>query len=117
MRKGYTDYEYWSMALKAGLCKFLILRSLVDKPLHGYEIIYRVEELTRHFYSPTQGAVYPVLHEFEACGCLKSRRKIAHGRERRVYTLTRKGRQAVQAGAAVWQRALPRIQQAINNIK
>ncbi len=117
MRKEYTDHEYWRMALQAGACKFLILRALIDEPLHGYEIIHRIDELTAHFYSPTQGSVYPILHEFEACGCVKSRRETFHGRERRVYALTRKGRQSVQAGAAVWQRALPRIQRAVNNIK
>lgn len=117
MEKGYTDYAYWSAALKSGLCKYLILRALVDKPLHGYEIIHRIDELTGHFYSPTEGAVYPILHEFEACGCVKSRQEIAHGRERRVYTLTRKGRESVQAGAAVWQSALPRIQRAIIKIE
>lgn len=117
MAKRYTDYDYWRMTLNAGLCKFLILRSLAAGPLHGYEIINRIDELTGHFYSPTEGAVYPILHEFEACGCVKSRREIERGRERRVYTLTPKGSQAARAGAAVWQRALPHIQRVINNTK
>ena len=116
MAKKYTDYEYWRAALNAGLCKFLILRSLVDKPLHGYEIIHRIDELTGRYYSPTEGAVYPILHEFEACGCVKSRQEIARGRERRVYALTRKGKDAVQAGASVWQRAIPSIQRVINQM-
>jgi DNA-binding PadR family transcriptional regulator len=47
--------------------------------MHGYDIIKRLAELTRNLCVPTQGTVYPVLREFERCGCVRSRIEVVHG--------------------------------------
>jgi DNA-binding PadR family transcriptional regulator len=43
-----------------------------------------------------------MLNEFEAGGYLTSRVDIVQGRERKVYTLTRKGRDAFQTAVDAW---------------
>ena len=43
-----------------------------------------------------------VLNEFEAGGYLTSHGEIVQGRERKVYTLTAKGREAFQTAVAAW---------------
>jgi DNA-binding PadR family transcriptional regulator len=43
-----------------------------------------------------------MLNEFEAGGYLTSRVDIVQGRERKVYTLTRKGRDAFQTAVGAW---------------
>jgi len=70
MRKQYASRDYWHGMLNASVCKLLILRAVCDRPGHGYEIIRRVAALTRNVCVPTEGTVYPVLREFEACGCM-----------------------------------------------
>ncbi len=84
------------------LSKFFVLCVLHQKPMHGYEIVQAVERTTKGCCSPTEGTVYPVLNEFEAGGYLASRIDIVQGRERKVYTLTRKGRDAFQTAVDAW---------------
>src|ERR1035438_8497372 len=105
----YTGREYWNAVVNASLCKFLVLRAVCGQPMHGYGIIRRVAELTDNFCVPTQGTVYPVLREFEKCGCVRSRSELVHGRERIVYSATAKGRKALAAGLDVWRRGLARL--------
>ena len=41
--------------------QLLILGLLAEKPRHGYEIIKALDELSRGFYAPSPGMVYPAL--------------------------------------------------------
>jgi DNA-binding PadR family transcriptional regulator len=109
----YTCRAYWNGVLNASLCKFLILKAVCDRPMHGYAIIRRVGELTGNLCVPTQGTVYPALREFEQCGCVRGRAQTVRGRLRRVYTATPKGRTALAAGMDVWRQCLARIQAAV----
>ena len=106
MARNYTTKSYWSRILNASLCKFFILRAIYDGPIHGYEIARRVAQLTDNFCVPTQGTSYPVLREFQECGCVTCSQEIVDGRIRKVYTVTPKGRDAYQAGLEVWRKGL-----------
>lgn len=114
MAKDFTTNKYWSRILNASLCKFFILRALYDGPGHGYEIIRHVARLTDNFCVPTQGTIYPVLREFQECGCVICRQAVVNGRLRKVYYLTPKGRKAYQAGLKVWQKGLSCVQRVID---
>ncbi len=98
----YTDRAYWQGTIKMSLSKFFVLCVLHQKPMHGYEVVQAVERTTKGCCSPTEGTVYPMLNEFEAGGYLISRVDIVQGRERKVYTLTRKGRDAFQTAVDAW---------------
>jgi DNA-binding PadR family transcriptional regulator len=113
MTRNYTTQGYWTSILNASLCKFFILRALCDGPAHGYEIIRRVARISDEFCVPTEGTIYPVLAEFQQCGCVTCRPEIVSGRTRKVYTLTPKGQDAYQAGEEVWQQGLSSVQRAV----
>jgi PadR family transcriptional regulator PadR len=98
----YTDRAYWQGTIKMSLSKFFVLCVLHQKPMHGYEVVQAVERTTNGCCSPTEGTVYPVLNEFEAGGYLTSRSETVQGRERKVYSLTGKGRKAFQTAVAAW---------------
>jgi PadR family transcriptional regulator, regulatory protein PadR len=98
----YTDRAYWRGTIKMSLSKFFVLCVLHQKPMHGYEVVQAVERTTNGCCSPTEGTVYPVLNEFEAGGYLTSHGEIVQGRERKVYTLTEKGREAFQTAVDAW---------------
>ncbi len=104
MSKDYTADGYWTGLLNASLCKLFILRALREGPGHGYEISRRVKRLTCSFCVPTDGTIYPVLHEFLQCGCVTCHTEVVSGRTRKIYTLTEKGHEAYEAGRDVWQR-------------
>ena len=113
----YTGRPYWNAMLNASLCKFFILRAVCREPMHGYGVIRRVAELSGDLCVPTEGTVYPVLREFEQCGCVRSRTQMVRGRERVVYAATPKGRKALRAGMDVWQRALAHLRPAMEEPK
>ncbi|MGD0106227.1 MAG: PadR family transcriptional regulator [Rhodopila sp.] len=97
-----TDRAYWAGTIKMALSKFFVLRVLHDGPSHGYDIARAVERTTSGCCSPSEGGLYPVLREFEQGGYVTSETEIVSGRERKVYTLTDKGREAFGVGVAAW---------------
>ena len=52
-----------------------------------------------------EGTIYPALHRLEQAGLLASRWTTAEsGRQRRVYTLTKRGERGLADQGAVWRR-------------
>lgn len=98
----YTDRAYWTGIIKMSLSKFFILCVLHQKPMHGYEITRAVERTTNGCCSPTEGTIYPVLRDFEQGGYVTARAEVVSGRERKVYSLTEKGRTAFKVAVEAW---------------
>jgi DNA-binding PadR family transcriptional regulator len=98
----FTDRAYWAGTIKMALSRFFVLQVLHDGPAHGYDIARAVERTTNGCCSPSEGALYPTLREFEQGGYLTSEAEVVSGRERKVYTLTDKGRDAFKVGLEAW---------------
>lgn len=98
----YTNRAYWQGTIKMSLSKFFVLCVLHRKPMHGYEIVQAVEKTTNGCCSPSEGTVYPVLKEFETGGYLISHPETVNGRQRKVYALTDKGREAFLVATDAW---------------
>lgn len=74
--------------LAKGRFKILLLRTLQDRPMHGYEIMKVLEERFQGFYKPSPGAIYPALRTL-----LRERFVAVSGTSRRrTYKITAKGR-------------------------
>jgi DNA-binding PadR family transcriptional regulator len=54
-----------------------------------------IDELGRHGYRLSPGTLYPILHDMERHGYLRSRLTQHNGRTRRMYRATRSGREAL----------------------
>lgn len=67
--------------------RLLILNVLREGPMHGYEIIKKIESKFMGLYTPSPGAVYPNLR------CLKKEGLVESYREdgRKVYRITDRG--------------------------
>ncbi|MFG1426830.1 PadR family transcriptional regulator [Roseixanthobacter glucoisosaccharinicivorans] len=98
----FLSRAYWNGTIKMSLSKFFILSVLHHKPMHGYDVARAVERTTNGCCSPTEGTIYPVLREFEEGGYLTSASEVVGGRERKVYTLTGKGREAFKVAVEAW---------------
>lgn len=98
----YLSRSYWNGTIKMSLSKFFILCVLHQRPMHGYDLTREVERVTNGCCSPTEGTIYPVLREFEAGGYVTFETQTVSGRERKVYTLTEKGRQAFKVAVEAW---------------
>lgn len=72
--------------------KYVILKLLRDKPMHGYEVMKALEEETQGCYKPSPGTVYPTLQWLEDEGLVKS----STVDDKKVYTITDSGRQFLE---------------------
>jgi PadR family transcriptional regulator, regulatory protein PadR len=88
-------------ALK-GQLELVVLATLRDGPLHGYAIIRDIRERSGGDLDVLEGTLYPALHRLESLGLVKSRWATGAGRRRRVYELTKKGRDALEAQESEW---------------
>lgn len=79
--------------LYSGLIRLHLLHHASKEPVFGF---WFIEELGRHGYRLSPGTLYPLLHSMERTGYLRSEKKGAGGRIRRLYRITPKGRLALQ---------------------
>lgn len=77
-----------------------ILRLLLEKPMHGYEIISTLEERSHGVWRPSAGAVYPVLQLLEEQEFAEVKKQAG----KRVYSLTDAGMEQAsrQANEPIW---------------
>ena len=79
--------------LFSGFVRLHVLYHASRAPIFGWGMI---EELRRHGYRLSPGTLYPLLQGLEQAGLLRSERKFAHGRFRRLYRATTAGRRALR---------------------
>jgi PadR family transcriptional regulator PadR len=71
---------------------------------YGYRLIKEIERRSGGFFHFKEGTVYPALHKLENEGLVKAEWQILpNGLERRYYTITEKGKAALQKRLAMWQ--------------
>jgi len=81
----------------------LILAVIGEKNCHGYEIVQRVNQLSKGAFQWREGTVYPALHRLEKQGLILGEWQSANsGRRRRVYTLTPQGGDALTQQEEEW---------------
>ena len=72
-----------------------ILRMVQAQPLWGYKIKKKVE--TNFHIKLRHGALYPMLNSLEQRGFLTSQKQTKGGRARKIYTITKKGKEYLQS--------------------
>jgi len=83
----------------------VVLAALEAGPAHGYAIIDEIRRRSVGVFDLPEGTVYPALHRLEEAGLLGSQWETApSGRRRRVYTLTKRGAQALAERRVLWTR-------------
>ena len=85
-----------------GHLEALLLACLQDGAAHGYELIRRLHDRSSGAFDLPEGTIYPVLRRLEGEGHVSSKWKDAHGRRRRVYTLTARGRRHLSTQRDEW---------------
>jgi DNA-binding PadR family transcriptional regulator len=81
---------------RRGNVRAAILALLVERPMHGYEMIQELDQRTGGVWRPSPGSVYPTLQLLEDEGLIKSEESGG----RRAYTLTEAGRAEATTAAA-----------------
>ena len=83
----------------------ILLSILAEEESYGYAIIQRMHELSHGEIMWKDGTLYPVLHRLEDAGLITATwRTTESGRRRKYYTITKKGRQALEVEKTQWLR-------------
>ena len=91
--------------LLQGSLDLLILKTLDLEPLHGWAISKRIQLLSRGALEVNQGSLYPALYRLRDRGMVESEYgESEEGRRVKVYSLTRKGRLALEREREGWRR-------------
>ena len=91
--------------LLQGTLDLLILKTVAREPLHGWAIAKRILQLSDDVLSVQQGSLYPALHRLENQGWIAAEWKSSeHGRDAKVYELTKDGRRQLTRELESWNR-------------
>ena len=71
-----------------GDMKFALLELVLERPMHGYEMIKALEERSGGFYSPSPGSIYPTLQMLEDRGFVT----VQEVDGKKVYSITAEGK-------------------------
>lgn len=73
---------------RRGDLKYMVLGLLEEKPMHGYEVMQRLEDVSGGYYTASPGSVYPVLQMLEDQDYVRAEERDG----KKVYHITDEGR-------------------------
>jgi len=105
MPRQQSDAPKPEAELLQGTLDLLILRITALRPIHGYAIVQRIQQLSQDALLIRQGSLYPALYRLEERGWIKSEWKLTEGgRNAKFYSLTKTGRRQLEKEKAGWER-------------
>ena len=99
-----------------GTLDVLILKALANEPRHGWAIAKRIQTVSKDVLQIRQGSLYPALHRLEQRGFIQSEWQTGEsGRDTKVYSLTRAGREQLDEELSQWERLSAAIRLTLRN--
>ena len=100
--------------LLPGTLDMLILKAVSLKPLHGYGILLRIQQISGEALSVPQGSLYPALYRLEHQGLIAAEwGESDNKRKAKFYTVTATGRRRLKAETAEWNKLASAIGAAL----
>lgn len=118
---GFGPGDWWwrpgrrgrhGVRFEAGDMKYVILKLLAEKPMHGYEVMKALEERTRGCYKPSPGTVYPTLQWLEDEGLVRAEEREG----KKIYTITDAGRGFLEEHRSTVEDIFDRVEETIDGL-
>jgi len=94
-----------------GTLDLLILKTLTRGPQHGFGITMHIETVTGGALRFQEGSLYPALQRMQNEGCVTAKwKKTENNRRARYYTLTKVGREQLEAERQHWRRVAEAVE-------
>jgi transcriptional regulator len=101
--------------LLPGTLDMLILKAVSLRPLHGYGVLLRIQQISGEALEIPQGSLYPALYRLEHQGLIAAEwGQSDNNRRAKYYTLTAAGRRRLREETASWNRLASAIATALN---
>src|SRR6204780_5102470 len=102
--------------LLPGTLDMLILKAVSLKPLHGYGVLLRIQQISGNALEIPQGSLYPALYRLEHQGLIAAEGGVSeNNRKAKYYTLTSAGRRRLREETAGWNRLTSAMAAALNS--
>jgi PadR family transcriptional regulator PadR len=100
--------------LLPGTLDMLILKALSLKPLHGYGVLLRIQQISGDALEIPQGSLYPAIYRLEHQDLISAEwGQTENNRRAKYYTLTAAGRRRLREETAGWNRLVAAIASAL----
>ena len=97
-----------------GMLDLLILRTLRQGPLNGWDIMQRIQIVSGDVFRVIPGSLYPALHRLEAGGLVRAEWGASENNRRaKFYSLTNTGRKQLEEERASWERLAAAVAQIL----
>lgn len=96
----------------SGDMKYVILKLLKGKPMHGYEVMKTLEEETGGCYKPSPGTVYPTLQWLEDEGLVDAEEKEG----KKVYSINDVGLKFLEDNKSTVEDIFDRIEETLGRL-
>ena len=91
--------------LPQGTLEMLILKAVSLRPLHGYGILLRIQQISGERLEILQGSFYTAIYRLERRGWIKGAwGESENNRRARFYSLTKAGRTQLAVEVSKWER-------------
>src|SRR4029453_8832801 len=91
--------------LLPGTLDMLILKAVSLKPLHGYGVLLRIQQISGDALQIPQGSLYPALYRLEHQGLIVAEWGESENKRRaKYYTLTAAGKRRLKEETGNWAR-------------
>jgi DNA-binding PadR family transcriptional regulator len=97
---------------ESGEVKFVVLRLLKEKPMHGYEVMRALEEKMHGCYTPSAGTVYPTLQLLEDEGYVRA----VDLDGKKVYHITAEGEAYLEEHRDLLDEILDRVRETVRDL-
>jgi transcriptional regulator len=100
--------------LLPGTLDMLILKAVSLKPLHGYGVLLRIQQISGQALTIPQGSLYPALYRLEHQGLIAAEwGESDNKRKAKYYSVTVAGRRRLKDEVASWNRLADAIATAL----
>ncbi len=104
-----------SAELLPGTLDMLILKAVSLRPLHGYGVLQRIQQISGDALEIPQGSLYPALYRLEHQKLIAAEWGMSENNRRaKYYTLTVAGRRRLREETAGWNRLASAITAALS---
>ena len=92
----------------AGAMRYVVLQLIADRPRHGYDVIKELEQRTGGSYTPSPGAIYPMLAMLADMGHVA----VTPDGAKKLHTITPEGSQFLDENRQMVDAVLARLGEA-----
>jgi PadR family transcriptional regulator, regulatory protein PadR len=101
--------------LLPGTLDMLILKAVSLRPLHGYGVLQRIQQISGNALEIPQGSLYPALYRLEHQELIAAAWGVSENNRRaKYYTLTAAGKRRLREETAGWNRLASAMASALN---